>query len=197
MRRRRPCCGCPGRSRVKAGAGGPGRGAEGGGRAGGSAALIGVRGAATGGSEDVRLQSGLRGARRQRRRGHGGRSSGSSGCCVRRCLQGAPVRPGEAQASAAGGAGRGAGRAEATKGRAEPKEQAEPEKGLGRRGRRAWPARCTRRCSHWSLGDQQQCADLAATRRRCACVPYVGQVWKAAREIPASRTQKRKAGPTC
>ncbi|XP_034345375.2 uncharacterized protein LOC117698048 [Arvicanthis niloticus] len=32
MRRRRPCCGCPGRSRVKAGAGGPGRGAEGGGR---------------------------------------------------------------------------------------------------------------------------------------------------------------------
>lgn len=58
MRRRRPCCGCPGRSRVKAGAGGPGRGAEGGGRAGSAAALIGGRGAAAGGSEVVRLQSG-------------------------------------------------------------------------------------------------------------------------------------------
>lgn len=111
MRRRRPCCGCPGRSRVKAGAGGSGRVAEGGGRAEGAAALIGERGAAAGGSEDVRLQSGLRGARRQRRRGHGGRSSGSSGCCARRGLQGAPVPSRQAQASAAGGAGRGAGRA--------------------------------------------------------------------------------------
>lgn len=141
MRRRRPCCGCPDRSRVKAGAGGPGRGAEGGGRAGGAAARLGGRGAAAGGSEDVRLQSGPHGARR-RRRGHGGRSSGSSGCRAHRSLQGAPVRPGEAQASV-GGAERGAGRAEATAGRAEPTEKVGP---AGRAGL----ARCTGRCSHSS-----------------------------------------------
>lgn len=166
MRRRRPCCGCPNRSRVKAGAGGPGRGAEGGGRAGGAAAGLGGRGAAAGGSEDVRLQSGPHGAQR-RRRGHGGRSSGSSGCRAHRSLQGAPVRPGEAQASAAGGAERRAGRAEATAGRAEPTERrgrrkggaggateatagrAEPAEKVGPAGR-AGLARCTERCSHSS-----------------------------------------------
>lgn len=44
------------------------------------------------------------------------------------------MRPGETQVSAAGGAERGAERAEATAGRAEPMGRVEPTEGRGRRG---------------------------------------------------------------
>lgn len=63
--------------------------------------------------------------------------SGSSGSAARRVLQGAPVRPGEAEASAACGAGRGAGRAEEAAGR-------------------AGPARCTGSCSRSSFGERRR-----------------------------------------
>lgn len=105
IRRRRPCCGCRGRSRVKAGAERRGR-AEGRRRpgrplqvcAGGAAARA---GAATWRAvrRALRADSGPATLRRRRRRrlGHGGsRGPVPSACFSRRGLQGAPPRPGEA-----------------------------------------------------------------------------------------------------
>ncbi|XP_044896657.1 translation initiation factor IF-2-like [Felis catus] len=107
IRRRRPCCGCRGGSRVKAGAGGedeqraeagPGPAASGVcGRRGGS----GGRWDAAGGEEGAR--HGLGGPATLRRRlrlrlGHGGSPARvPSARSARRGLQGAPPRPGEAR----------------------------------------------------------------------------------------------------
>lgn len=159
MRRRRPCCGCPGRSRVKAGAGGLGRGAEGGGRAGGAAARLGGRGAAAGGSEDARLGLGAprsSAAAAARTRWQEARALPAAvpaaACRGRRCIPGKP-RP---RRPAALDVGRGAQR---------PRR--------GGRGRRGAPGG---RCSPSVTG--AVCGFCRDTLTLCLRTSRTGQVWK-------------------
>ncbi|XP_047282080.1 translation initiation factor IF-2-like [Homo sapiens] len=126
IRRRRPCCGCRGRSRVKAGAGRGGRAEDRGRawpgrfrcaraarrlrRAPGRGGRRGGRSARTRGPEKLR---------RRHRLGHGGSPARvPSPRSARRGLQGAPPQPGEARPGLpCGGAARrrgGGGRAEAS-----------------------------------------------------------------------------------